>query len=160
MTRHNLSQHLTWLIGSNPLHPSQPIFTPPSTATPSVSEPTLEDPPPPLVFADPLSRVSGPQVTSKDVLGQGSQTEFIRPSVPASVLNTYGTETMARLQSGPRSGHKPRLLSESIPTSVQTPSVSVPRPLGQSLREHYTAKWEQSPLSKLAPHPHELAAGY
>ncbi len=158
MTRHNLSQHLTWLIGSNPLHPPQPIFTPPSTATSSVSEPTLEGPPPPLVFADSLSGVSGPRVTSKDVRGQESQTEFTRPSVPASVLNTYGTETMARLQSGPRSGHKPRLLSEIIPPSVQTPSVSVPRALGQSLREHYTAKWEQTPSSELVLRPRELAA--
>ena len=158
MTRHNLSQHLTWLIGSNPLHPPQPIFTPPSTATSSVSEPTLEGPPPPLVFADPLFGVSRPQETSKDVPGQESQTEFTRPLVPASVLNTYGTETMARLQSGPRSGHKPRLLSENIRPSVETPSVSVPRALGQSLREHYTAKWEQPALSKLVLRPRELAA--
>ena len=157
MTRHNLSQHLTWLISSNPLHPPQPIFTPPSTATSSVSEPTLEGPPP-LVFADPFSGGSLPQVTSKDVRGQEPQTEFTRPAVPASVLNTYGTETMARLQSGPRSSHKPRLLSETIPPSVQTPSVSVPRALGQSLREHYTAKWEQTPLSKLALRPRKLAA--
>ena len=158
MTRHNLSQHLTWLIGSKSLHPPQPIFTPPSTATPSASEPTLENPPPPLVFADTIPEVSGPQVISKDVLGQESRTEFARPSVPASVLNTYRTETMARLQSGPRSGHKPRLLSESILPPVQTPSVSVPRSLGQSLREHYTAKWDQSPLSKLGQRPRELAA--
>ena len=147
MTRHNLSQHLTWLIGSNPLHPPQPIFTPPSTATPSASEPTLEDPPPPLVIADSIPRLSRPQVTFKDAPSQESKTEFTRPSVPASFLNTYGTEAMARLQSGPRSGHKPRLLSASTLPSVRTPSVSVPRPLGHSLTEHYTAKWEQSPLS-------------
>ncbi len=156
MTRHNLSQHLTWLIGSNPLHPPQPIFTPPSTATSSVSEPTLEGPPPPLVFADPSSGVIGPEITSKNVRGQETQTEFTRPSVPASVLNTHGTGTMGRLQSGPRSGHKPRLLSENIPPSVQTPSMPVPRAPGQSLREHYTAKWEQTTLSK-APRPHQLA---
>ena len=158
MTRHNLSQHLTWLIGNNPLQPPQPIFTPPSTATSSVSESTLEGPPPPLVFADQSLEVSRPQETSKDVRGQESQTEFTRPSVPASVLNTYGTETMARLQSGPRSGHKPRLLSENIRPSVETTSVSVPRALGQSLREHYSAKWEQPPMSKLVLRPRELAA--
>ena len=155
MTRNNLSQHLTWLISSNPLQPPQPIFTPPSTATSSASEPTLEGPPPPLHF-DPLSGVIGPQVASKDVLGQEAQTQFTRPSVPASALNTYGTEAMARLQSGPRSGHKPRLLSESKPPFVQTSSVSVLRVPGQSLSEHYAAKWEQSPLSKLALRPHGL----
>ena len=156
MTRNNLSQHLTWLISSNPLHPPQPIFTPPSTATSSASEPTLEGPSPPLLFADPLSEVVGPQVASKDVRGQETQTQFTRPSVPASVLNTYGTEAMARLQSGPRSGHKPRLLSESKPPFVQTSSVSVPRVAGQSLSEHYAAKWEESPLSKLALRHHGL----
>ena len=152
MTKNNLSQHLTWLISSNPLHPPQPVFTPPSTATSSASEPTLEGPPPPLLFADPLSGVVGPQVASKDVRGLDAQTQFTRPSVPASVLNTYGTEAMARLQSGPRSGHKPRLLSESKPPFVQTSSI--PRAPGQSLSEHYAAKWEQSPLSKLALRPH------
>ena len=156
MTRNNLSQHLTWLISSNPLHPPQPIFTPPSTATSSASEPTLEGPAPSLVFADPLAGVIGPQVVSKDARGQEAQTQFTRPSVPASVLKTYGTEAMARLQSGPRSGHKPRLLSEGKPPFVQASSVSVPRAPGQSLSEHYAAKWEQSPLSKLALRPHGL----
>ena len=156
MTSNNLSQHLTWLISSNPLHPPQPIFTPPSTATSSASEPTLEGPPPPLLLADPLSGLIGPQVASKDVSGQEAQTQFIRPSVPASVLNTYGTEAMARLQSGPRSGYKPRLLSESKTPFGQTSSVSVPRAPGQSLSEHYAAKWEQSPSSKLALHPYGL----
>ena len=160
MTRHNLSQHLTWLIGSNPLHPPQPIFTPPSTATSSVPERTLDGPPSLLVSADPLSGLIGPEVTSRNVRDQESETEFTRPSIPASVLKTYGTETMARLQSGPRSGHKPRLLSEITLPSVQTPSAPIPRAPGQSLREHYTAKWEQTTSSKLALHPHELAVQY
>ena len=149
MTRNNLREHLTWLIGNGPPQPPQPEYTPPPTGASSVLEAILEDPSPPLVSAGPVSDSTRIQVVFDNVLGQESPPEFARPSVPASVLNAHGADAMARLQSGPKSNHKPRLLSERIPLSLQTPSAPLARPPGQSLTDQYNAPWDQKPSGTL-----------
>ena len=140
MTRNNLREHLTWLIGNGPSQPPQLEYAPPSTGASSVLEAILEDPSPTLVSIGPVSDSTGIQVVFDNVLGQP---EFARPSVPASVLNAHEADAMARLQSGPKSNYKPRLLSERIPLSLQTPSAPLARSPGQSLTDRYNAPWDQ-----------------
>ena len=143
MTKHNLREHLTWLIVKGPLQPPQPTFTPPSTEASNVSETVLEDSSSVVAPTGPESFLTGAQTAVNDVLSEDPEPEFARPLLPASVLNSNGVDTMARLQSGPKSSHKPRLLSEPIPLSLQTPSASLARAQGPSLGDNYNAQWGQ-----------------
>lgn len=71
------------------------------------------------------------------------QWEFVRPDLPASVLNAQSGYEMARLQSGPKSRNKPRLLSEHIPVALRTPTpISIRKP-GTSLKDQYSAQWDR-----------------
>lgn len=73
------------------------------------------------------------------------QPEFVRPTLPASVLNTRAGNEMARLQSGPRSSNKPRLLSEHIPVALQTPAYTSIRKPCISLKDQDSSQWEGRP---------------
>jgi len=143
MTRHNLREHLNWLIVSPPSQPSQPAYAPPSTGSANGLDSFLDDPSPPLVSSDLASTSSIIRRAVNDVDGPAPPQEFARPLLPASVLNAQGGDAMARLQSGPKSGHKRQLLSESIPLSLQPPTPSSIRSVGTSLKDRYNAQWEQ-----------------
>ena len=160
MTRHNLAQHLAWLIGSNPLRPPQQVYTPPSTAPSSVPELIHEDYSPPLIAGSSLPEVGGAPVRSRNGGGPESQKAFPPPSIPASVLNACGKEAMARLQSGPASSHKARLLSGNLPHNIQTSSVAGARATGHTVKDLYTAKWEQSASGKSILHTSAFMSCY
>ena len=137
MTKHNLKQHLHWLLGSLPTEPPQPVYAPP---TPSIGN-ALSLPPN-------LERLGSNSVVWEadgNVGSSARQPEFVRPTLPASVLNTQAGNDMARLQSGPRSNNKPRLLSEHIPVALQTPASTSIRKPGTSLKDQYIAQWERRP---------------
>ena len=142
MTKHNIKDHLDWLIKAGSFHPSQPLYAPPTAEIDST-----------LVASSDIFSTQEPTgntcKNSNDNLGilqdvdrPLSQPEFARPSIPASILNARDG-VMARLQSGSKSNHKPRLLSENLPLSLQTPATSSTKGFGTSLKDRYNARWEQ-----------------
>ena len=138
MTRHNLNQHLHWLLGSLSTEPPQPAYHRP--LPPSVEEA--------LSLPQGFVRTGSQPNVGKagcNVDHSARQPEFVRPSLPASVLNIQAANEMARLQSGPKSSNKPRLLSENIPVALQTPPSTTLRKPGTSLKDQYSAQWERRP---------------
>lgn len=148
MTKNNIEDHLAWLINCGSLQPQQPVpalqFTGGSNASP-----TFSDGPPSSQRAEGIyGETSGGSVGNSDVSIFPSEPEFIRPVLPASALKTQGKDAMARLQAGSKSSHKPRLLSESIPLSLQTPTAPSTRAPGTSLKDRYSAQWERKAPGK------------
>ena len=137
MTRHNLNEHLHWLFRYPPTEPPQPAYAPPP--------PSAEN-----AFWLPQD-IERSRLDTVDDEADGNvdssvrQTEFVRPTVPASFLNTQAENEMARLQSGPKSSNKPRLLSERIPVALQTAAPTSSRKPGTSLKDQYSAQWERRP---------------
>ena len=138
MTRHNLNQHLHWLLRASPAEPPQSAYAP--TPTPSVED-ALSLP----QQVEYLGLDTIVEEFDSNVNSTARQPEFLRPTLPASVLNAQGQPEMARLQSGPKSNNKPRLLSEHIPIALQTSSHTSTRKLGTSLKDQYSAQWEHRP---------------
>lgn len=138
MTKHNLNQHLHWLLGSSSTEPPQPAYA--RSPPPSVEE----------ALSLPQGLVGpGSQPNVENLNGNvdisARQPEFVRPTLPASVLNPQAGNDMARLQSGPKSSNKPRLLSEHIPVALQYPVSTTIRKPGTSLKDQYSAQWERRP---------------
>ena len=137
MTRHNLEQHLHWLLGSLLTEPPQPAYAPlPTSSVEDASSLPQE--------AERL-RLDIIVEEASDADSSSRQPQFVRPILPASVVNTQGGHEMARLQSGPKSSNKPRLLSEHIPVALQTPTPTSIRKPGTSLKDQYSAQWERRP---------------
>jgi len=137
MTKHNIRDHLNWLIKCGSSQPSQPVYV-------NAAQSLLDDRPSLQKFGRADDYSTDLRALQRDVGSLHSEPQFARPSLPASILNAHGGNTMARLQSGPKSGHKPRLLSEAVPLSLQTPtSSSTPRAPGTSLKDRYNARWER-----------------
>ena len=134
MTRHNLNEHLHWLLRTSPIEPPRPAYAPAHASSledvsslPQGAEHTILN----TIFEEADSNVSSSR----------RQGDFVQPTSP----NLRGGHEMARLQSGPRSSNKPRLLSEHIPVALQTPTSSSIRKPGKSLKDQYSAKWEHRP---------------
>lgn len=138
MTRHNLNQHLHWLLGSSLTEPPQPAYAPPLTSS-------VEDASSLPQEVEHLGLDTIVEEANSNVHSSARQPEFVRPTLPASVLNTQGGHEMARLQSGPKSSNKPRLLSEHIPVALQIPAPTSIRRPGTSLKDQYSAQWERRP---------------
>ena len=138
MTRHNLNQHLHWLLGSFPTEPRQPAYAPAPTSSveAALSLPQEVE----HLALDTIVEEADSNANSSERLP-----EFVRPTLPASVLNAQGGHEMARLQSGPKSNNKPRLLSEHIPVALQTSRLTSIRKPGTSLKDQYSAQWERKP---------------
>ena len=137
MTRHNLNQHLHWLLGSSHIEPPQPAHGPlPTSVADALS-------PPPEVEHPRLDSIV--EKVDGHVNHSAQQQEFVRPTQPASVLNRQAGNEMARLQSGPKSSNKPRLLSEHIPIALQVPTPTSIRKPGTSLKDQYSAQWDRRP---------------
>ena len=142
MTKHNLNEHLHWLIGSSIAEPPEPAYAPRYTT---------------LFVTDALSLSSGVEHTGLDSIVEETdgntrsslrQQEFVRPTLPASVLITEGEDEMARLQSGPKTSKKSRLLSERIPIALQNATTTSIRKPGTSLKDQYSAQWDRSPYGR------------
>lgn len=144
MTRHNLREHLNWLMVSAHLQPPQPAYAPPSTENANGLYSSLDEPSPSLASSNLTTPPSPTPRATKNTDGPVRQQVFARPLLPASVLNAQIGDAMARLQSGPKPSHKTRLLSESIPLSLQPPTPSSIRSVGTSLRDQYNAQWERT----------------
>ena len=148
MTKHNLREHLHWLIDTNPTEPAHRAIPPPSTVPSAVLEPFPDESSQPRVLDAGVSHRCVTQIATEKLGSPERELEFARPLLPASVLNARSRDEMARLQSGPKSNKKPRLLSENIPLSLQTPTPSSIRVPGKSLTDQYNAPWERkNPVS-------------
>lgn len=145
MTKNNLREHLNWLIGCGSLQPSQPAYAPPTTGLASAFGATLESQTP----SQSLEPVDEERYTTqKDVGGSQAIPTFARPLLPASILNAQSKDAMARLQSGSRSNNKPRMLSDTVPSSSQTPTPTLARAPGTSLKDQYSARWDSRATGK------------
>lgn len=124
MTVHNLREHLTWLIASNP-----------------------SNPPPPADFLDivPDARSHASTRQAENFLRSGSPSEFLslgdEENRSASQHPSCSVRTrevsMARLQSAPRTTGKSRLLSQMKTNPLEAPSPSKNRLPGASLKDRY-----------------------
>ena len=130
MTVHNLREHLTWLIASNPSKPPPPTDFPDLAPDDTSHASSLQ--------AEDLVRTP----SANDLLSFGngenrSASQQLSPSI--------GTReaSMARLQSAPRTTTKSRLLSQMKASPVETPNPSRSRVPGPSLKDRY----EQGPFS-------------
>ena len=143
MTKNNIRDHLAWLITSSSVRPQQSTQALPITGPPNLLENPLDRQPSsqrPVNTGDDLAGVPAASSNAHALL---SEPEFLKPALPASASSHDAKDVMARLQAGPKSSHKPRLLSESIPLSLQTPASSSSRIPGTSLKDRYSAQWQQ-----------------
>ena len=119
MTKHNLHEHLQWLISSRPRFPNSYATAPDvlRLETSPESNPPQHNPR--------LNTYQVAQSTSSfsnaDVVVNPTYEEFRRPSIPASVLNGLDKNSMARLQPSAQSSNKRRLFCENEATSNKKP---------------------------------------
>ncbi len=140
MTKNNLNAHLSWLVGSSPFVPPTPGPTPLSveSALPfsSGSEDPLHGEPTP-VASHPVNRI-GHDVVVADLLSASANRQH-----PANTQIPNNIRNMARLQSGPKSDKKPKLMSQGPLEALRTPRTNHNRPLSSSLRDQYSAPYEK-----------------
>ena len=147
MTRNNLREHLHWLVSSKPFAPPLPGPTPRAgKLSPTQTDPLYDSLEAELL--GPTTTLSSPiHVAGGRIDHAGREFDFARPLLPASSYNTGKGKEMARLQSGPRSNTK-RLLSHTSPDPLQTPTPCSARRPSTSLKDQYTAAYEQGNNSK------------
>lgn len=135
MTRHNLGEHLTWLLTSNPSKPP--------SAGPAIENRHLNTglnerfEAPPQVF-----QPSVPSSSAYEELpfGNGERSSAVEHHPPPSrPIITRDDEDMARLQSAPRSSKKSRLLLSQMNLGpiIRTPKASQSRVPDPSPRVGY-----------------------
>lgn len=123
MTRNNLREHLSWLLAPVPPNPS--TARPPGdnslTSQGFLSRDNTES----LNETDIIRSGECPNNGASDEGGRENCLEILRPSA-SQVPVFHSEETMVRLQSGPRSSKKSRLLSQPDLEPLQTPKASQP----------------------------------
>ena len=148
MTKHNLREHLNWFLDFKP-------FAPPP-AVPTVLRDTTFSQGSGIIIAREIQpqEIRPPTPGSlglegNDAVETASRLEVVRPAVPTRTINTREFAAMARLQSGPRSGNKARLLSHTSPDPLHQLTPMSARPPGSSLTEQYIAACKQSTFCNL-----------
>ena len=142
MTKNNLREHLTWLLDTNAFAPPTILPITQNETTSSRSSRGIAVPIVPareITSLDPGSTNLG----SNNVVGAEEQPEFLLPAIPSRITTTRYSEAMARLQSGPRSTHKSRLLIHASPDPLQQPTPESARPPNSSLRDRYNSAFQQ-----------------
>lgn len=122
MTRHNLGEHLTWLLTSNPSKPPSAGLV---IENPHLNTGLNErfEAPPQLLNPSVLSGTANEEL----LFGNGGRSyavEYYPP--PSRPIITSDDEDMARLQSAPRSSKKSRLMLSQMNLGpiLQTPKAS------------------------------------
>lgn len=132
MTKNNLREHLNWLLHSEsapPAPPSRPAAHLQLTESGSI----LDNEAGILSSAGPLGLTLRTANDANSVRGT-------RPQLPLSIAES--NDAMARLQLPAKSNTKPRLLSENVPLSLQTPQPAH-RTSGLSLKDQYKARYDR-----------------
>lgn len=136
MTRHNLQEHLSWLLRSETAVPppgDSSLIQRLSAATIIVEE-----------GFDSLEGLLDRPIATADVdFRNGAEprtlTEFVRPSLAANSGDLEAGVEMARLQTGPRSATKSRLMSQASPDLSKTPKPRAIPSNSASLKDQYSA---------------------
>lgn len=130
MTRNNLPEHLTWLIASIPSNPPPPRQPgeqpPPQIISGHNNEQSLPE-------TDISRSIQCPDDGVSDGGGGEDYSENPKPST-SEVPVFLADETMARLQSGPRTSKKSCLLSQPVTEPLRTPKAFQLLDSNQSLR--------------------------
>ena len=143
MTKHNIREHLSWLLISNSSKPphlgsialdTENSFLLSTNQADNFREPLLE-----TGVVDTTESLDNVHSSDRE---SRSQPQHPLPSQISMI--TQGREAMARLQSGPKSGNKPKLLSQACADSLQTPKTSQAHDIGTSLRDRYCALYTQN----------------
>lgn len=145
MTRHNLQEHLSWLLRSETAVPpprDSSLIQRLSAATIIVEEgfdslEGLRDRP--IATAD---------VDFRNVAEPRTLTEFVRPSLAANSEDLEAGVEMARLQTAPRSATKSRLMSQASPDLSKTPKPRAIPSNSASLKDQYSAYYGDNTNSK------------
>ena len=140
MTKNNLDAHLTWLFSSNTFVPTP---NPPlsDVATAQASSIESEDP----LHVDLCDEVGAsylPKPTACDVEVLVQHSALPVTQISDEFLSVKNHKTMARLQSGPKSSTKSKLLSQGLPRQEQTPRSQKSRAPSTSLKDQYNALYE------------------
>lgn len=140
MTRNNLSEHLTWLIASNPSNAPPPRL---------LSDSSL----PPQNLPGNNHGESLPETGTVRSVGcsnnggssGGEEESYLEKPLPTSqVPVSLSDEAMVQLQSGSRSSNKSFLLSQPLCEPLQTPKAFQNLNSSTSRRSRYNALEEQS----------------
>ena len=141
MTSHNLREHLHWLLVSKPFAPPEPLPTPHTQLASTQGAAEILD-----EASVRVSSSTAPEILrtaeSGNVAESGRKPDFIRPAIPNRSNSSTGLGDMARLQSGPRSTHKPRLLSHASSDPLQLPTPRTAHTTRISLTDQYKAAYE------------------
>ena len=141
MTRNNLTEHLTWLIASNPSNPPPPRLLNDSSLPPQNLPGNNHGEPLPETG---IVRSAGCSNHGGSSGGEGeSYLEQLLPST-SQVPVSLSDEAMVQLQSGSRSSNKSSLLSQPLCEPLQTPKAFQNLNSGTSRRGRYNASEEQS----------------
>lgn len=151
MTKNNLSEHLSWLCISKPSKPppgpSVPVITDSSTAgffddQYSVFAATQGELP--NAGIDTLVTTGNSSPHPKiDRLDSGS-----RVQLPDTSYTFHEPQSMARLQSGPKSAAKKHLLSQNVPTQLPSPVPTETGSTRRPIRDVYDAQFRTQPLGE------------
>jgi len=137
MTKNNLRHHLDWILGSRPCFPLDNG----QIAHPACSQSS------PDVLPSAESSAHTP-ISDSNTYGRNNDTgprvdfQFLRLALPSQVKRRADSEGMARLQSGPSSTRKSRLLSRITPAKVQCLTPYTSRPPGSTLQDQYSAAFD------------------
>lgn len=145
MTRHNLEEHLTWLLGSETAFPppGDPSLLQTLSAASIIVEERLDSP------EGLLDRtIATADVDVRNVAEPRKVAEFVRPPLPAHSGDLNASEEMARLQTGPRSATKSRLLSQASPDLSKTTTPRAIPSHSASLKDQYSAYYGDNVNSK------------
>ena len=141
MTRHNLREHLTWLLTSKTCNPPSPGHTPPVTSSIPSTQPGEEQ----------LSHLRCPNLEKQagaqpGILGgyvddTKAVPEHVHPTLPAGGGFSESTK-MTRLRSDPPPGKRPRLLSQMSPDPLQTSTPSASKSERTWLKDQYNSHYK------------------
>ncbi len=134
MTRNNLREHLSWLLESASRTVDHSIIIRPFE-TVDLWKPIASSV---SVSSHSESSVSSTAIPRSSVTSANADLEFAIPNLSASALRALAKDDMARLQSGPRSSYKSRLLSESAVVSPHTTAPSATGGQSNSLCAQYS----------------------
>ena len=143
MTKHNLKQNLSWLLGT-------PTSFPSSYPTPSICDFSTPPTSQPITADEEVHPALALNVTeSKNAGPKQADSEFLLPGLPASVLNDRERDDMARLQLAPKSNSKARLISEASTNPLRN-EAPTRNHSSRSLKQNYTAQYQSPPEGTLA----------
>ena len=151
MTKNNLGEHLSWLCISNSSKPppgsSVPVITDPSTA----GLPDDQD----LGFVaaqeeslEPEINASYPTRNSSSYPGTGHLDPGLRAHPSDTSHISHEAQSMARLQSGPKSAAKKQLLSQNVPVQLPSPIATDTSSSRRPIRDVYNAQFRPQPLGE------------